>query len=1171
MECQYLFKETRLNLEPSSSTLVVNIRVPSPSSHARGASRRNAGNDGRNSDEETAFALKNLAPASSVYQRKWSASPSSFLWRVLEDGMTLSVRAVDVCKQQKDLDAPLVLNFNFAVPILPSCVALTDPKDHDALFIYVIDQLNHLYSFSLRPDIFRRREALDSNIQDVCRVHLPPSLTSRHPHRLVAVNQDRLLVTLHDGGLVRLDRNRGTDSTANPWVEASYNSQTWSQGLRNLLPIRAGNTVKFGKIHMDYSAAASAQVSSLGLGDASFLFTVCIDHRLRVWNPETGQILHTVDILNREHNPQEIGKWTIDPSQANLVRIVESGPGQALCVTFSPIGPGEFKFWKVLAKHDSSVVLEDAFPNDHFVPNAPSLSDAWTLADFGASALDERGFCVWVLWKNNTTYRVQRLQLALADMAESWEAGCEPVFFDSSLPTADTSGPCDATDATEKWLQIILSPGRFTKSTLEAALAIYERGLGKNVEASSRGVTSIPEAICSVLASTATLDRNQSGGMDYEQFRSSGEIHWRRFYRLVVELDKRRGEAVSLVLDSNTETTWVVCADFISAIRECSPLEKLYHGLSRPDAGQEDAATLVSTALSFLDVLPDNILQVCNSVLRPELFEDTTKTDLERVQYFSDKAGFWRGLTEEDCTPVVDSLGQNFNRVTFDLYEQIFDLITPVDSSGCGIRHPLTEFGKKLAVKAVQDGLELQWKVCWSQLILLVHMEFEFEQEEDALHHRLDVGGIFRRLVDVLCRLELLRWLSRTEISVPLRTDRSGSISGGSPSVSRKEGEEVQIITALEGSIGHLLGFGDVKHEPLASSLTGIVANLCSPESDIELSPPHIQCFLVKQNRPDLALELMPFSDQSPFSTYVQGRVFLALKDFSASAIQFRKAAIGMSVTDAGTDRHSVGLLDETERNLLHQGMAKYYCHVVALFERYRAYSYVAEYSRLALQFAHSSPSDSNVIRTEMLSRQFNACVTLSHFDAAHSALLAMTDHAMQQASLRKLVDRMCETCHNTELTSLPFANLATAVDDILSQKCRSVVDAARGVPYHQILYSWRITRNDYRGAASVLLDRIQKFKAAGEGDKLMGDDVLDTPVTRHYLLLINALSCVDPKQAWIFSEDFSADGDGEKGGKRRVVTLADVRRAYQEELDRIAAIQNNQFGFEDGDAMEVL
>ena len=44
---------------------------------------------------------------------------------------------------------------------------------------------------------------------------------------------------------------------------------------------------------------------------------------------------------------------------------------------------------------------------------------------------------------------------------------------------------------------------------------------------------------------------------------------------------------------------------------------------------------------------------------------------------------------------------------------------------------------------------------------------------------------------------------------------------------------------------------------------------------------------------------------------------------------------------------------------------------------------------------------------------------------------------------------------------------------------------------------------------------------------------------------------------------------------KRKVVTLDDVRKEYQEELDRVARIEANQFAFNDGDvdmdAMDTL
>lgn len=263
-------------------------------------------------------------------------------------------------------------------------------------------------------------------------------------------------------------------------------------------------------------------------------------------------------------------------------------------------------------------------------------------------------------------------------------------------------------------------------------------------------------------------------------------------------------------------------------------------------------------------------------------------------------------------------------------------------------------------------------------------------------------------------------------------------------------------------------------------------------------------------------------------------------------------------------DRHSSGLLDDTEWNLLNSGLAKYYSHIVALYEKQKAYSYVVEFARLSTQFP-GSKEDGPSNKTEMQSRLFNAAVVTSQFDLAHTTLLSINDSALRHSSLRKLVDKMCETFHNLELVALPFPGMQQDVDDLLSQRSKATMDMVDGFPYHQILYSWRIKHSNYRGAATVLLDRIKKLRSAGEGDEVTGDDILDTPITRQYLLLINALSCVETKQAWIYDEP--TDGSG----KRKVVSLVDIRKQYQDELDRIAAIHNNQFGFEVDDVMEIV
>ena len=81
-----------------------------------------------------------------------------------------------------------------------------------------------------------------------------------------------------------------------------------------------------------------------------------------------------------------------------------------------------------------------------------------------------------------------------------------------------------------------------------------------------------------------------------------------------------------------------------------------------------------------------------------------------------------------------------------------------------------------------------------------------------------------------LKRLEFLRWLVKTEISVPaLKPERSN----GSPTATKRP-DDTRTITVFEVIISHLLGLVDVDGEPLASSLTDVVIDICAPDSGIE-------------------------------------------------------------------------------------------------------------------------------------------------------------------------------------------------------------------------------------------------------------------------------------------------------------------------------------------------
>ncbi|KAI0879306.1 nucleoporin Nup120/160-domain-containing protein [Hypoxylon argillaceum] len=1165
------FKETRLSFEPASSTYVVDIKLPSianPSKHKRqtnGSTRSHADDD--------ALRAKHLATASAIYYRQHYQDPTSFLWRVLEDNSVLSIRTADVCKQEGASDANLILNFHFPSAIRPSCIALSDPPDHDAIAVYVLDEAGQLYTLFLRPDSFRKRGFVESGLGDTCKIFVVNALQNfKSPYRLIAVSCDQLILTLTDGGHIRLDKNDTHTTPQSPWKETFYNAKGWVQGFKSILSSRSDH---------DPTAATAAIESGLGLDNASFLFTVCLDHRLRIWNLNSGQVLGAMDLLNAAREPHEIGKWRLDPTQMNLIRIIGRVQGKRLCVTYSPVGAGEFKFWMLGSDGSASVDVDELHSDSHFIPIPPLGSDIWTLADFRVVEHYSTGHLqIWLLWKNNIAYRIQELTCPLTELPTRWRTDWLSVYSDTTIPSAPVSGPSDSVDTSERWLQLILSPGRFSPSTLDAALSAYRRATGDVERNAHHPSQSIAEQICSAIASTLVLSKTSSGALEYEQFRASSEAQWRKFYRILIEIDKPRGEALALAYEPISELPWVICADSISTIRRCSKLEQICYNPKARHAEASSLSSLVITGQNFVEGFSDSMLQICQSVLRVELFEATSKTDQERIQFFSDKAGFWRQISDEDCAQVTDVLGSNFNVVTSNIYQEMLASLNETWSPRHPTEYPLTELGRRIIVKATEDVANFQWNVCFSQLILLVHMEFEFDRPEDALHNRVNIGAVYRGLLQSLGRLELIRWLANARLPTLLsKTEVANSFSSSSSTLTKRPFEEDKLNTVLEECIGHLLGMTSLSpgHSlMIGSAITKIVTNLCSTDSDIELLPHYIQCALLVRDRADLASELTPFSNQDPFSVYIQGRVSLALRDYSSAAMYFKKAAYGMSISQANPGRHSSGLLDDDQWNLLFNGMPRYYAHIVALYEKCRAYSYVVDFARLALQFINKKTKDADLLRVEVQSRLFSGATAISQFELAHSTLIAMKDRALQHSCLRALIQKMCDNLHNAELVQLSFPGLQSAVDDVLAQKCEDTMDVITGIPYHQILYSWRIKRNDYRGAAAILLDRIHKLRQLGEGDQFTSDDVLDTVVTRQYLMLINVLSCVEQKQAWITAEEPPLPPAGAANGapihgKRKVVTLADIRKEYQDELDRIAAIQNNQFGFTADDEMEIL
>ncbi len=205
------FKETRLNLACPRKGSSVNIRLPAEGtlSSSRVLRKKYEIAEVPIAEDEKHFRLRQLATSSSIYYRKHHKSPRSILWRILEDGKVLALRVVDISKQPDAVEANLTLRFIFPSAIRSSCVALADPKEHDVLNVFVLLE-SGLCTLTLRPDDFRRPASTESRIDDLSRSYASTQFF-RHALQMVALSADELLIALHDGGLLKLEKKSGGD------------------------------------------------------------------------------------------------------------------------------------------------------------------------------------------------------------------------------------------------------------------------------------------------------------------------------------------------------------------------------------------------------------------------------------------------------------------------------------------------------------------------------------------------------------------------------------------------------------------------------------------------------------------------------------------------------------------------------------------------------------------------------------------------------------------------------------------------------------------------------------------------------------------------------------------------------------------------------------------------
>jgi hypothetical protein len=797
--------------------------------------------------------------------------------------------------------------------------------------------------------------------------------------------------------------------------------------------------------------------------DGTHLATVGLDHILRLWNLETGKVgVHTDILGHNEKDSQKGSQYTIAAAQPQIMKVIQVESSQDgdlyYIITYSP-KTHEFKFWAVLDPDSPNMGIRDVHPDIELVPPVDELMDTtvWNLEEFHINAGKRwKGSELWIRVRSGPNSKVYVLKFDLlggmdTEVKQTWRENW--VAVDEGSLTVDAlrhnpSQPAEpdpydpymhAPSTTEQWLEFLFYPGRFTVPTLETALHVYKRGSGQ-ATAQKRGasgakiVDSAPlkERICTAVTSKVPIQRTATDTLNYDRYELDIGSQWQVFYGLVKDLHRRRSEALSFAFDRDTELPWVVHADCICAVRRCSELEMLTLNKDLLTGSQEPAVTsplshalhdkdsvqvarLLNAAHVFRNVLPQAFQHSLELAVKVEVLQDPSYSINDRIRLFDMRCELSDQVSDEDLAQLNDALSEvcKLSELTTPMFEAALRRLDE-PQRGHTQNVDLTRFGARALFRGADETLETGSTLLLDLLVLLVFAVGELESNEEPC--LFDRSAIFNELITRLRDHEVLSWLAsvtRHEKGTEEDADSLNASTSSAPST-----QAPTTMTLLES-----IFIGDWASMKFPKgSLSELVtywarawtfrASMSKPYEDVAT---HILSKLLRYGDVTLASDFKSFVPSTPWGAYLKARLALETGDWAAAAAGFKKSAFGLSMGFFDISQHDYAeLLDIEEREYFSDGMARFYQHVLSLFERVGAYSHTADFAKSALLALSAAPEtevgisvrghlhdcshtsqDTETTRTELLSRLFQASLKTSQYEEAYTALVRHTNPAL--------------------------------------------------------------------------------------------------------------------------------------------------------------------------------
>ncbi|KAK3720431.1 hypothetical protein LTR37_003843 [Vermiconidia calcicola] len=1260
-----LYQETRVSTTATRPAEIFSINTTSDKQQIPGfgAGRKRGFGEISGLDEES-YARKYLATEGSVFFRHKSRFPRSFLWRVLENRKVLEIQSVDLVHDKSEQsESWLTFRLALANQIVQNGVAFADPDAIDALEAFVLTSSNELYTFTLKRDLLTRETApTDFDAKTCFKKYTSNSLAFRHLYRLVAVSSLELLISLNDGGLMRLERQPKENGTQ--WRETFFSEGGWSGTLRGLIPLKRHQTIRYGNIELEPNAVAAMAKSP----DGKYIWTVSLDYELKAWSARTGSKIAEIDLLHQrlavrnEKQPRSsmaaeqgtLLQIITLPSKPNERSVAKRDVDTSYFIVLHLPKDHQFKIYQVMTTPssggDDTIGFEDLQGGGTLIPPIDELlnTNIWHLEEFHVQpGVEWQDSQIWLRARSGTLCRTFMLTFDLfddgepVDLAIPWQSGWTVV--NTGMQTveairASMGFPGDLENITdsestpsEKWLDFILQPGRFSPPSIETALNVYRKGRGLTTSSGAKGLNApelpLKERITQAVTSKIIFRRLPNDQPDYAKYQFDIHAQWKTFFSLLSHLHNRRNECIGFAFDSAAQLPWNIRADFIAPIRASSHIERSClndHLLSDdklqsleasvaeeifPDDNAVHMSQLMAAARDFNGRLSADFHEKFrNHVLEKAIAHESgdQQENKEQVEALYEVHNISLEVMDDDFQTLedaADTLG-GLGNLTADAVFAVLEMTLEEPADRRRDEKVLTRYGDKFIVAVAQETLERDRATLLDMLTLVVFMYGDLEPNE--LHEQFvaQIGELYDAIMTRIKHGEMLSWLASNEVPEPPRHRRSLNSSDS-------RGNESATVPLLERIA---IGDWDPKstgRESLPELLTKwskqwiYAANLFDEWDGITS---YILAFLIKEQYYELATDFQKFivqgENSSSWSSYLEGRLFITTGDYAHASLRFRDAAEDMAQARYIATADTAYFLSDDERNHFGAGQSAFFQHIAALFEKLKIFSYTADFARLALDYLESGDDFDRVqeletmrsstdsphlrrvdaareelrilsnfegIKDELRSRLFNALVQTGRFREAFNALVGIGNLPMKKSDLSKLLETCVKQDAVQEMLDLPFeeGKLAKEADAILlSLAKKSLASGSTGIPpYHQILYAFRTQRSDFRGASEILYEHLERLRHTYRKHGMR--DPEDETLLHAYVLLINTMACCGEEDAWLLADSIE-DLHG-AGKKRRLVQIADVRREYGAELDKRSDILQGRFPLVAGDEMDVL